>query len=125
MTLQLHGLGHFHSETEITNQFLEDLDIGTTDQWILERVGIRSRRTMLPLDYIRETRNKDTRAALEAADYSNAEVGKRAALLALERAPPSLHPTSPARIGWRTPSKPGLCGLTATTAVRHRFRSAA
>ena len=86
MTLQLHGLGHFHSETEITNQFLEDLDIGTTDEWILERVGIRSRRTMLPLDYIRETRNKEPRAALEAADYSNAEVGKRAALLALERA---------------------------------------
>ena len=32
MTLHLHGLGHFHSETEITNKFLEDLDIGTTDQ---------------------------------------------------------------------------------------------
>ena len=86
MTLHLLGLGHFHSDTEITNQFLEDLDIGTNDLWILERVGIRSRRTMWPLDYIRDTRNKDPRAALEAADYSNAEVGKRAARLALERA---------------------------------------
>jgi 3-oxoacyl-[acyl-carrier-protein] synthase-3 len=86
VTLNLLGIGHFHSDTEITNKFLEDLDIGTTDQWILERVGIRSRRTMMPLDYIRETRNQDTRAALEAADYSNAEVGKRAALQALERA---------------------------------------
>ncbi len=86
MTLNLLSLGHFHSETEITNQFLEELDIGTTDQWILERVGIRSRRTMLPLDYIRETRNQDPRAALEAADYSNAEVGKRAATMALQRA---------------------------------------
>ena len=86
MTLYLHSLGHFHSENEISNKFLEDLDIGTTDQWILERVGIRSRRTMLPLDYIRETKNIDPRAALEAADYSNAEVGKRAALQALERA---------------------------------------
>ena len=67
MSLNLLGLGHFHPENEITNQFLEDLDIGTNDEWILERTGIRSRRTALPLDYIRETRNKDPRAAVEAA----------------------------------------------------------
>ena len=47
MTLYLHGLGHFHPEPEITNRFLEELDIGTTDQWIMERVGIRSRRTVM------------------------------------------------------------------------------
>ena len=79
MTLHLLGTGHFHPENEITNAFLESLDIGTTDQWIMERVGIRSRRTTLPLDYIRETGNRDPRAALEAAVYSNAELGKRAA----------------------------------------------
>ena len=45
MTLFLHGLGHFHPENEVTNAFLEDLDIGTTEAWIEERVGIRSRRT--------------------------------------------------------------------------------
>ena len=28
MTLSLHGMGHFHPENEITNQFLESLDIG-------------------------------------------------------------------------------------------------
>ena len=61
MTLFLHGLGHFHPENEITNRFLEELDIGTNDEWILERVGIRSRRTALPLDYIRTTRNRDAR----------------------------------------------------------------
>ena len=61
MTLFLHGLGHFHPENEITNRFLEELDIGTNDEWIMERVGIRSRRTLLPLDYIRETRNRDPR----------------------------------------------------------------
>ncbi len=77
MTLYLHGLGHFHPENEITNRFLEELDIGTSDQWIMERVGIRSRRTMMPLDYIRETRNKDPRMALEAADYSGAQIGAR------------------------------------------------
>ena len=86
MTLHLHGLGHAHPSNEITNRFLEELDIGTDDAWILERVGIRSRRTVLPLDYIRTTRNADPRAALEAATETNATLGARAARLALERA---------------------------------------
>ncbi len=84
--IYLHGLGHFHPENEITNRFLEELDIGTSDEWIMERVGIRSRRTTLPLDYIRETRNREPRAALEAAEYSNAELAARAARLAIARA---------------------------------------
>ena len=86
MSLNLVGLGHFHPENEITNAFLESLDIGTTDEWILDRVGIRSRRTALPLDYIRETKNRDPRRALEAAEYSQAQMGARAARLALDRA---------------------------------------
>jgi 3-oxoacyl-[acyl-carrier-protein] synthase-3 len=86
VSLFLHGLGHFHHCNEITNQFLEDLDIGTDDRWIMDRVGIRSRRTVLPLDYIRTTRNRDPRAGLEAAEIPNAEAGRRAAERALERA---------------------------------------
>ena len=86
MTLYLHSVGHFHPENEISNQFLEDLDIGTSDQWIIDRVGIRSRRTVLPLDYIRETRNAEPRIAMEVALYSNAELGRRAAELAISRA---------------------------------------
>jgi 3-oxoacyl-[acyl-carrier-protein] synthase III len=83
--LFVHGLGHFHPENVITNAFLESLDIGTDTEWILERVGIRERRTVLPLDYIRATRNADVRAAREAALYDNAETGARAARLAIER----------------------------------------
>ena len=86
MTLHLLGLGHFHPENEIANRFLEELDIGTSDEWILERVGIRSRRTVMPLDYIRETRNREPRAALEAALHSNAELARRAAGMAIARA---------------------------------------
>lgn len=86
MSLHLHALGHFHPENEITNAFLEELDIGTSDEWILERVGIRSRRTTLPLDYIRATHNKDPRAAAEATLYTHADTGSRAAELALARA---------------------------------------
>jgi 3-oxoacyl-[acyl-carrier-protein] synthase-3 len=84
--LNLLGIGHFNPQNEITNQFLEELDIGTNDEWILERTGIRSRRTALPLEYIRETRNAEPRAALEASEYTMAEMGAKAADMALERA---------------------------------------
>jgi 3-oxoacyl-[acyl-carrier-protein] synthase-3 len=84
--LYLHGLGHFHPENVIDNTFLESLDIGTTDEWIMERVGIAERRTVLPLDYIRATRNSDPRAAHEASVYTNAQTTVRAADLAIERA---------------------------------------
>jgi 3-oxoacyl-[acyl-carrier-protein] synthase-3 len=86
VTLYLHGVGHFHPETELTNRFLEELDIGTTESWIVERVGILSRRTTLPLDYIRATRNRDPRAGAEAALYDTAELGRRAAERALAQA---------------------------------------
>jgi 3-oxoacyl-[acyl-carrier-protein] synthase-3 len=88
--LQLLGLGHAHPENELSNKFLESLDIGTDDEWILERVGIRSRRTAMSLDYIRETRNSDPRGAIEASVVSNAELGARAARMAVERAGISL-----------------------------------
>lgn len=82
----LHALGHFHPPTVLDNAFFESLEIGTNDAWITDRVGIRTRHTVLPLDYIRTTRNRDPRAALEAAELSNAQTGSRAAQLALERA---------------------------------------
>lgn len=84
--LYIHGVGHFHPENVIDNSFLESLDIGVDSEWILERVGIQTRHTVLPLDYISQTRNADIRAAREAALYSNVQIGARAAKMALERA---------------------------------------
>ncbi|MDO9585163.1 MAG: ketoacyl-ACP synthase III [Syntrophales bacterium] len=84
--LYLHGIGHFYPENVITNQFLEDLDIGTDEDWILERVGVRTRRTVLPLDYIKTTKNLNLKAAFEAALYNNVQTGAAAARMALERA---------------------------------------
>jgi 3-oxoacyl-[acyl-carrier-protein] synthase-3 len=86
VSVYLHGLGHSHPATEITNKFLEDLDIGTTDAWITERVGIRSRRTVLSLDYIRHTKNADPRASVEARTCDQGELGARAAEMAIARA---------------------------------------
>ncbi len=85
-TVFIHGMGHSHPENIIDNKFLEELDIGTNDKWIMERVGIQTRRTVLPLDYIKETRNRDTRAAVDAAQVSNAETGKIAAEVAIANA---------------------------------------
>lgn len=84
--LYVHGAGHFHPENVIDNQFLEDLDIDTTDDWIVDRVGIRERHTVLSLDYIKTTRNADPAAANEASDYTNAQTGARAATAALAAA---------------------------------------
>jgi 3-oxoacyl-[acyl-carrier-protein] synthase-3 len=84
--LYLHGIGHFHPENVITNRFLEELDIGTDEAWIMERVGIRERRTVLPLDYIRETKNREPRMAHEVSIYRDAQMAAIAARTALERA---------------------------------------
>lgn len=88
--LYLHGMGHFNPEIVISNQFLEDLNIGTSNEWILERVGIANRRTVLPLEYIKRTKNEDFRAAFEARLYTNAQMAAKAAREALKRA--SLQP---------------------------------
>jgi 3-oxoacyl-[acyl-carrier-protein] synthase III len=85
VSVYLHGLGHCHPATEITNQFLEDLDIGTTDAWITERVGIHSRRTVLTLDYIRQTKNADPRASVEARSCDQVELASKAAEIAIAR----------------------------------------
>lgn len=84
--LYLHAMGHFNPENIISNKFLEDLDIGTTNEWILERVGIANRRTVFPLDYIRDTKNADFRAACEARLYTNAQMAAASARKALARA---------------------------------------
>jgi 3-oxoacyl-[acyl-carrier-protein] synthase-3 len=82
----LHGLGHFHPDSVIDNAFLEALDIGVDRQWISDRVGIEQRRSVLPLDYIRLTRNRDPRATAECVEYSNIDLSVRAARCALARA---------------------------------------
>jgi 3-oxoacyl-[acyl-carrier-protein] synthase III len=84
--LYIHGMGHFVPDNVIDNQFLENLDIGSSTEWILERVGIKTRRTVMDLDYIKSTKNKDTRCSLEATRCSNIQMGKAAAEMAIARA---------------------------------------
>lgn len=84
--LHILGMGSCHPTVAIDNKFLESLDVGTNEQWILEKIGIITRLTTLPLDYIRDTRNQDPREAPKVASISPTEMGERAARQALERA---------------------------------------
>ena len=84
--LYILGMGHFHPENLIDNGFLESLDIGTNDEWITERTGIKTRRTVLNLDYIRETKNQDPMKSHEASLWTNGQTGAFAAQMAMTRA---------------------------------------
>lgn len=86
MILHLHGAGHYHPANIIDNAFLTNLDIGTTGEWIEQRVGISTRHTALPLAYIAETRNRDPREATGAAEEQAFHMAAAAARMAIARA---------------------------------------
>lgn len=56
MRSYLTGVGHWFPDTVLDNQFYEELDIGSSAQWIEERVGIRERRSVLTRDTIKALR---------------------------------------------------------------------
>jgi 3-oxoacyl-[acyl-carrier-protein] synthase-3 len=84
--LYIHGIGHYHPPHIIDNAFLEGLGIETSERWILERTGIRTRHTVLPLEYISETRNQNSRLSDSSGFLSNPDTASRAAAMALDRA---------------------------------------
>lgn len=84
--LHILGMGYNHPSTQIDNKFLESLDVGTNEQWIVEKIGILTRVTTLPLDYIRETRNQDPREALAVATATPTDLGIKAAEMAMQSA---------------------------------------
>lgn len=86
MALSIVGMGYDHASTVIDNRFLEDLDIGTNEQWILDKIGIVTRLSSLPLDYIRTTRNQDPREGIRVAQSTATDHAERASRMALERA---------------------------------------
>lgn len=48
------GIGHYHPPTVLDNNFFDQLDIESSAQWIQERTGIKTRRSVLsPEDIIR------------------------------------------------------------------------
>lgn len=86
MSLNILGMGYAHPDTVIDNKFLEDLDIGTNEAWILEKIGIKTRLSTLPLDYIKQTRNQDPREAVAVASMTPTEMGVKASRMAIANA---------------------------------------
>jgi len=82
----IRGIGHAHPSNVITNQFLTELNIGTTDEWILDRVGISERRTILPLEHILLTKNRDRNENLKYIHEVAGTLVEEAVNLALKRA---------------------------------------
>jgi len=72
--MYLHGLGHFHPDLVLTNDFLESLDIGTTDAWIQERTGIRRRHRASEDQAVSDLAVEAARKALAAAGRTPGEV---------------------------------------------------
>ncbi len=84
--LKIVSFGHFHPKNKVTNEFLENMNIGTTAQWIEEKIGIKERLTTLPIDYIAKTRNEDPREARKVASHTPTTLALEAAKMAMNRA---------------------------------------
>lgn len=57
----LTGMGHYFPKNVIANSFFDELDIGSSAQWIDERVGIKQRHSVLePADIMRLRRGEVT-----------------------------------------------------------------
>ena len=82
--LYIHGAGHYHPGNVIDNAFLESLGIGTNDQWIIERVGIKKRHSVLDLSYIQNSQNQFLNDRV--VNESSAEMGSKAIDMAVLRA---------------------------------------
>lgn len=88
MSEQLHllAMGVSFPEGRITNRLIEDLDIGTNEEWILSKIGIEERRTSLPLDYIKSSRNERPHEAVAVATDTAESLGIEAGRRAIESA---------------------------------------
>lgn len=84
--LHILGVGCAHPTVSMDNKFLEDLNVGTSAQWIEEKIGTKNRLTSLPLEYIQNTRNQDPAQAKKVALTNVTDLAVKAAREAIERA---------------------------------------
>ena len=84
--LSILGMGYYHPATIIDNAFIEGLGVGATAEWIVDKIGINTRRSTLPLSYIAETRNETPRQAMAVASENATQMGVKAIEMALKKA---------------------------------------
>ena len=62
--LHIIGMGHYYPDTIIDNSYLIDtLKVKTNEKFLIDNIGIKERRTLLKLDYLESTRNKNSAQA--------------------------------------------------------------
>ncbi|MDC0358352.1 hypothetical protein OAO01_06000 [Oligoflexia bacterium] len=80
------GIGCAHPETIIDNQFLSELGAASSAAWIEDHTGIKTRHSILPLEYIKETGNAKPAEAVKVATATPTDLGVKACEIALEQA---------------------------------------
>jgi 3-oxoacyl-[acyl-carrier-protein] synthase III len=104
------GLGVFLPPDEVTNQDLSER-LDTSDQWIAQRTGIRSRRIAAPGLAASDLGIPAARSALEDADVDPADVGL---VLCATISPDQLMPATAARVALEAGAvNAGACDLSA------------
>ncbi len=95
----IHGIGSSLPKTRISNDFLHrEAGLEKGQDWVDSRLGINSRYSVLSLDYIRETKNKNPDQAILHA-RSRGETPLSLAVLAARQALERAR-VSPSQIGW-------------------------
>lgn len=84
--LHILGIGTAYPDTIITNEILVELSGGAISREALEGIGISTRSSVLPLDYLRATGNVDTKAGEKAMAQSPTDLAFKATAVALARA---------------------------------------
>jgi 3-oxoacyl-[acyl-carrier-protein] synthase III len=84
--LSIISMGWNHPTNFIDNAFIEDLNIGTSSEWIEEKIGVKTRVTSLTNDYITNTRNGMPVNAKNVASTNTEILGTNAALHAIKNA---------------------------------------
>ena len=82
--LYIVGMGYSHAKIEVDNNFLEDLGVDSSAEWIIDKIGVEKRTVSLPLKYIKETKNEDPREAAKVAVATTTSLGVEAARNAIE-----------------------------------------
>ncbi|MBX7143630.1 MAG: hypothetical protein K1X79_04195 [Oligoflexia bacterium] len=84
--LHILGAGAAHPAGSISNEFLVRCQSAFDASWLEHQIGINSRATVLPLDYILESGNLDTSLSYKVATASPTDLSFSAAQQALQRA---------------------------------------
>lgn len=60
MSVVISSMGHLFPDTVLDNNFFDSLDIGSSSEWIDQRVGIKERRSFITKEDILDLKNKRT-----------------------------------------------------------------